>query len=535
MRTRRAWNETFRAPFWAALCVAITLCSCGPNIPETARVIPSDAKSIMSTNLPNLAFKAEVKNLRDLKFYREIEYELQDQPYIYRELFKEFTENPLVTGIDYLEDVFGFVLAESPETPHHFGLVLGMSDHEKFKTFLTRMPDLPAPEQKTGYELIQHEQFEIAFNEKVVLFMARYNFFGNSTNMPQLASDCMEIHRDSGMVADDHFIEFLDEDYDVGFFFDWKYAQNALSSEMLHGLGEGYDHLFEDNHSQVLVNFEKEYISSQVVHLLNEESAELVHFSAETGVDASFLRYMSRTQPLMAASSHVDMEHIYSLAESNPNADKLLDEIASSFNIRKEDLPGLVTGEFSFAFSDLGDELGSVNLGDYLGSEFTDWNTAIPLASAIGCVGITDKEKAEQILLRYGLEENEGLWRADFNYIVVLEDKMLATPNKEIAIELRDHMELNPYENNGLEDLHTESPVAGYLNLNLNDYPQTFNMGALVILGNSYFKRVKGFMENFDYVTIQGSLNNEMTIYTYMNDTEHNSLFQLVQGLEKAL
>lgn len=524
----------------AVAVAALFFTSCGSETPKHALVIPNDASAVMTANMSNMALKADVPAFKQTDMWKQIESEIERMlkfaPKDAAEAAREAIDDPTVTGIDWLEDMYMFTHGE--EELIYTAMSMKMADQAKFETFLGKMPLADAKEDEGGFKYINPEdEVVVAWNEGMLLCLI-VDSWEHREEALGYVKDLMKADETKSFVKNEQFAAFLETKKDFGVFVDWKLAKEAMPYYMRRDMeGEEWD-VINGNYTSMTVEFSDDKISVGIENLFTDAFKSRFDVMSPDGVPSDYKNLVTDNGQLVGfASLAINMDGIIKIVENEGDISKELDRMVDELNLKRSDVFNMFTGDIAYSFMDIEEKEVTFDLGDF-GMEGAEvdmepYTQKMPVPKTMTIIGLNEKETLEKIFQDQDMKKTDGYYNIyGTQFFVLLDDKLVMTSHEELAKKVAETGELGTFKN-GYESLMEDNPIAAYLSLNWDEYPEMIREGAEMMMNRSERKLLNSVMTKFDAVTLSGTWFSSK-IEVKMADPSQNSLKTLLGIVQEA-
>jgi len=224
--------------FWiAVLGLLLTLNSCKKSS-STFSVIPKDTKAVLVVDVKSIYDKADLKNIGDYSFYNTGMKELQNENKDGAEFIETFLDDPAVSGINLLDDIFVYYV-KSGSDDEYVVFALPLQKSEKFEKWLKDLFDKAEEDfdvQKNGnYKYITpDDDISIAWNKGAALIVKAK---GYDSDVEKELETLMTLKKEDQISNNNDFVDFYSDKKDVSFWMDY---------ELLSDIDNDYDYVSKE-------------------------------------------------------------------------------------------------------------------------------------------------------------------------------------------------------------------------------------------------------------------------------------------------
>lgn len=519
------------------------LSSCGNNVPDHARVIPNDAQAVMTTNFAKVALKADVEQFKQSKAFQEMKSEMDREmnymPPKVKEKFDAAMEDPTVMGINFLEDIYMFVKPQKDDDdPLYTGVSMRLSDAAKYEAFLKDLPEIGEIKQGDGYQYFKPDPMVVmAWNDEMSLWLITGTYDAREKT-EDFVKELMAQKAEESFATNERFGDFMAQEKDFGVFYNWSLLKSAMPRYMRRNMDEQNEIIFKENYSMFTVNFESDKIAVQMENLFSKEFQAKFDVMKGNGVPADYNNFLTDNNKLIGfGSAAFNVESFFKIAENDDDLSEVLDEMSRELGVERDDLKTIFTGDMAYSFMDMEEMEITVDLGQYgldvEGMEVEPYTQTIPVPKTMTIIGINDSKTLEGIFEKMGMNQKDGYWEQFSNYFVITDDKLMMTAHEGLAKKLGAGSDLGAFKN-GYEDLMSDNPFAGYISLDLNDWPPMIRQLMEMSMSRGEREQMTTLMEKFDCIVISGNWVSA-SIEVKMNNSGQNSLQTMLQVVEESV
>lgn len=474
-------------------------------------VIPKNAAAVLKIDLKQLAVKADPAKLMKMPGFQKLS----------AGSLKDLVADPFSTGIDPIENVYGFVATEGSNSVA--ALVFNVDDAGKLQTFENKL-HLGTAETtvESGIYFTPLSETEcIAWNDDAGLIIAT-----KEGEAKPIAIKYLNQSRSNSIAENGDYKTFAKKTFDIGIFFNNKELSKMSGTEKsLAPLG------MNDGHGEILASFEKDKIVASYTNYSTGTNSIL----KKNGPDAKQFDAVAIDKPLLYVGMAADMSALFSVLKNDPNLSTDLAGLEMGFGMGEDDLKTLFTGDISMAFSDYKDisaydprikvnNLKILKANPDLDSSELSLNTPMCYIS----IGETDDAKMNALLANSGLTKVDSFYAMPgFSYIVYSAAKnghLLITNDYYAAQQLSHTGKLSA---KFPEQVSKGDAFSFYADLNQHDLPASLTQTFQGMYGNEAWQFYMNALSPFQYVRLSGKENgSELEIS--VNSGGENSLSYLI-------
>ena len=295
--------------------------------------IPKDAAAVFSLHSREIATKIDPTKLVTDK---KATYATNDIPDFLMNIMAE----PMSTGIDPVQNVYGFVAKQDQSTAS--ALVLAVNDASDFSAFVKRMfPDRTIEEGDNSEYLDIDENRAIVWNDEAAIF---------------ISTDAMDVRAygeklfaqgEAGSIKNDEgFSTFNAKTFDAGLYTDNRKLSGLnmeTSALALIGMGQG--------HSEFFMRFEQNEIVTEFVNSGTSQPA----LTQAAGPSAEDLKLLGMKDPLIYIGTNFNVQNLLTSASNDPMMSENVEGITAGLGLTQEQMAKLFTGTMTAAVTDYRD------------------------------------------------------------------------------------------------------------------------------------------------------------------------------------
>ena len=505
------------------------------NNNELIAKIPKDAAMVFKADVKSLADKAEFKQWKDLAMFNDMGND--------GEVFKEVLDHPKKSGVNFMQNAYGFV---GKGEEQYGGIVFGVKDAKDFEETVSKMDDDIEIQKTDGLYTAELDKGDVAlvWDKDVALL-----YFRNDENVMDKAKQAFAQDEEMSMLENDTYMEYESLDADLGVYMSMKNFQGLvdsmgnMSKDQLKSMdkveGIGMTVLFDDQ--QLLVD--------ATYYPIEGATPEEISMMKEEGITADLMKLISPTQPKGFYAANMDLDKILGLYPQI-NEEMLKDGFST------DEFKNGLTGEMSFSLINI---INVQTIGEVADYENWDpygmYNTEVPMRKdtlneltpiyKIN-LGVKDRNVIDNIVAKLVAKMNEPeVEMYDFENSMDYTFDSYITPEVTIqepnakryqyngleVLEMDDVKLFYKYEGNylsisnnesafasqnftwedELEEMLTEKSGSGFLDLNYKNYPDVERENKNTV------EEVKEFLEMMDNMKFSSD---GMTAHFEMNFTE---------------
>ncbi len=503
--------------------------------------IPKDAAMVFKADLKSLADKAEFKQWKDLAMFDKLDGD--------EGVFKDILDNPKKSGVNFLQNAYGF-MGKGDEM--FGGIVFGIKDAKDFEETVKSIDSDIEVEKTDGIYTAEVDKNDVAlvWDKNVALL-----YFRGDDDIIEKAKQAFTQDEDMSMLEMDNYMEFESLDADLGMYMNMKGFQE-LASEMGGGIKNQFKSMEKAESIGMTMLFEDEQMLVDATYYPVEGATpEEISMMKEEGISADLMKLISPTTPKGYYAANMDFDKILGLYPQI-NEEMMKD----GFSI--DEFKNGLNGEMTLSLIDVKNVQKIREVADYDNWEpYGFYDTPVPMKmdttyelSPIYKInlGLKDKGIIENLIARFVAKMNEPVVTEE---MVDMENLMKSsfdsymTPYDNLVEEIEEP-KIKRYQYNGLEvmeaedvklfykfegnylsisndesafasqgfswddeleEMLTESPGSGYMDLNYKNYPDIERENARDV------QEAKSFLEMLDNMKFSSD---GMTVHFEMNFTD---------------
>jgi hypothetical protein len=369
------------------------------------KYVPKEASAVFSIHNMEIAAKVDASKLESLKPAQDAVNNIPD-------FMLNIMTDPLATGIDPIQNFYGFVQKEKGGTVS--ALVVSVDDESDFTAFASKMfPDRKVEDIGSCNYIDIDENRCVAWNRDAALYI--------STDQVDVRAYTEELFSQAGAESikeDTSFMNFNAKKFDAGLWTNnerLKLLNTETSPLAMIGMAEG--------NSQFFLRFEQDEIVTEYVA---PKSADASIFQA-AGPPATDLVALGTKDPLIFLSLNLNVKNLLTSAGSDPGMKPNVEMMTGALGLTNEQMTKLFTGSVVVAVSDyknivatdprvqkeMNDMLGPLDgvAGDMMSSMLEGITIEVPVTTI--AMGITDENAATDIMTMIGMKKMaENFWAA---------------------------------------------------------------------------------------------------------------------------
>jgi hypothetical protein len=367
--------------------------------------VPKEASAVFSIHNREIAAKIDVSKLTALKPAQDAVNDIPD-------FMLNIMTDPLATGIDPIQNFYGFVEKEKGGTVSAF--VVSVDNESDFTTFASRMfPDRKVEDVGSCNYIDIDDNRGIAWNKEAALYISTDQVDVRAYTealFSQPEADCI--------TQDTSFLSFNAKNFDAGLWTNnnrLKVLNEETSPLAMIGMAEG--------NSQFFLRFEQNEIVAEYVAPQTTQAS----IFKPAGPPASDLSVLGTKDPLIFLSLNFDVKNLLAVAATDPAMKQNVDMMTGALGLTNEEMNRVFTGSVIVAVSDyknivatdprvqkeMTSMLGPLDgmAGDLAASMMEGVSIEVPVTTI--SMGITDQKAANNIMTMLGMKSmGDNFWAA---------------------------------------------------------------------------------------------------------------------------
>ncbi len=446
-------------------------------------------------------------------------------------VMEAIAENPLGTGVDFLERIFFFMNSDEARELQYGCFALQLVSGHEFGIFITEALELPTVQQE-GYEYIALDEHTIVGWNSDVALLLHTEQHTKDNNKEHYLEQLMDEQQER-FVQNEQFKQFVTGNYDMGWYYNWEYVRASLPS-LMRSFTDEYLAIFEDNYSQALLTFETGKINIEVQSHLTEHVKGDYHVLRHEGIDAQLQFPAVAAQSMAHYSLAMNHETIYKIIKEGNEKGGVLTMLTQQYHFTEEVINDVFTGDMvvffmGFEATDLTYDTTANRWAytDSLPGAVTDSTRISPVTLTV--LGIKAQQQLQALLDTAGCIKKEGYWYTADASFVVSNHQLMVTSDPRLAQQIAQQPQYTPLPQQR-HGVMTQHPVAGFMAMQLNQYPADWQERFAAGMGNEAYQQTAAFLQPFDRMTIQGNLHDGIEVVLHCTDSTANSLNVLGSG-----
>lgn len=370
------------------------------------RYIPDDAAAVFSVHNREIAAKIDPSKLESLKPAQDAVKDIPD-------FMVNLLTDPMATGIDPIQNIYGFVDKDKQSTVS--ALVIALNSESDFTAFVEKVFTGKKAEDLGDFNYLDIDDARgMAWNDDAAVFVAV-----NEADVRAYTEALFAQSEDESIRKDTSFGNFNAKTFDAGLWTNnnrLAVLNDQTSPLALVGMREG--------HSNFFLRFEQNEIVAEYVAPKN---ASATIFKAQ-GPTANDLNMLGTKDPLFFMGMVLDIKNLLAAAETDAAMQQNLAMMTGALGMTDEEMNKLFTGSITVAISDykniydtdprvqqearemLG-PMASVGGVDVSAAMLGEFSIEVPVM-CLG-IGITDQKRATDIMTGIGMKKmEENFWAA---------------------------------------------------------------------------------------------------------------------------
>ncbi|HET6992110.1 MAG TPA: DUF4836 family protein [Bacteroidia bacterium] len=343
------------------------------------KLIPKDAAAVLKIDIKSLATKADFLKLMQEPAFKKI-------PASGKASLHQLISDPFATGIDPLENVYGFLAKDGENTVS--AIVFKVADEKDLSSFVEGLAIGQAVENESGiyYSVIDATRC-IAWNDEAGIILAA------TGDAKSIAENYLNQGKDESILSSGDYETFSDKSFDIGLFLNNKML-TRMSTAFYDVATLGY----ADGHGEVLLNFENDKISA--VYTNYQATASATNFLKTAGFSPQHFEAIAPQAPLAVLAIAADVNTLFNAMEKEPEMKTDIAELENYLELSDASTRKLFNGDISISFTDFKD------ISNY-DPRIKLSQDKIPLAVPMTYItlGITDNNKMNSVLGKMGMRK----------------------------------------------------------------------------------------------------------------------------------
>lgn len=387
--------------------VAYFLLSLSSANNKLAKYVPKETLVSFQINLMEMGKKIKFDELAEMKFFKkEIIRAMNSSG---RDMAESIMKDPSKSGIDIRQSPFLFVYNNSKsDFEPVFCLLMGVSDAEKFKSFIKNLDDdfeIKSSDKLNVVSIENSEEVKLIYDDKLAYLIV--DLANKDISHKKIFDKLSSQAEENSILALEQYAANKNETDDMMMFVNKKSIQ-AFAKDVLEKNGSTLsDNQFVDEYIAenmpylMRLNFDQNEIKLTVV---SEKNTNEKYFQQKGVTEADLTELSPDGNPLAYMISCLNTSSIYSILKKIPNADREFEQVNEMLSKYDVDLEGIFKMFDGKVTASLLPDLKDVS------NEIFQKREPVFLFS----VGIADKQLAnkifDDIILNQGLENRNGIY-----------------------------------------------------------------------------------------------------------------------------
>jgi hypothetical protein len=486
--------------------------------------IPKDAAAVFSLHNREIAAKLDPAKLASSK---PAQYSANDIPDFLMNIMAE----PMSTGIDPVQNVYGFVAKQDQSTAS--ALVLAVDDQTDFTAFVKKMfPDRLIEEVNESEYLNIDDNRALVWNDEAALFIS-------TESMDIRAySEKLFAQGESGSIKNNEdFTAFNAKTFDAGLYTDNRKLSGLnmeTSALALIGMGEG--------HSEFFMRFEQNEIVTEFVNTGGTQPG----LTQSSGPSAEDLQLLGMKDPLIYIGTNFNVQNLLTSASNDPMMSENVAGITTGLGLTQEQMAKLFTGTMTAAVTDYRDIyetdprvkaetaaiMGPVDQYGELGEIFQNM-ISIEVPVTVISFGITNEKMAVAMLETIGMKpQADGFYAAPgvemVIYAAVKSNHLIITNDYVSAQTIMKEGKLTGKLPTDYASKVTAQPFSLWLDLDRSHMPELLLNPKTPMLDPADIAAYTNLSEIFNGIRYESAGNSSKFHFT-MPSSEENSLMRMIK------
>ena len=409
--------------------------------------IPKDSAMVFKADLKSLADKSEFKQWKDLSMFDDLGND--------GEIFSEMLDNPKKSGVNFLQNAYGFV--GKGEKPFG-GIVFGIKDDKDFEETIRKMDGDFEIQKVDGVYSVEVDKGDVAlvWDKHVALV-----YFNNGSDIMEKAKQAFAQDEDMSMLESDTYMEYESLDADLGMYMNVKKFQE-LANEMGGQSSEQFKYMEKaESFGMTVVFDDQQMLVDATYYPVEGATVEEISMMREEGVSADLIKLISPSQPKGFYAANMDIGKIIDMYAW------LNDEMMKDGFSLDEFKNGL-TGEMSLSLIDVKNVQTIVEVADYdsWDPELYDYDNMPMKMDTMNVLkpiykinlGVKDRANIDNLIAKFVSKMNESVQpeeMVDIEELMKSSYDSYTTPYDNLVEELEEP-QVKRYQYNGLEVFETD-------------------------------------------------------------------------------
>jgi hypothetical protein len=495
----------------ASMALVLTSCS---KTPENITLIPANTKVVVSFNVQSIAEKADLQKVAEMQIFKALQQEIKSDNRQLAQIFDEMREDPRATGIDFKEELIGFLYQKSDKEIYTC-LTAELSDDNKFKSLVKNIAEMSGKDihimlaEDVTYIQLDYETL-LAWDDDKAVFSVSTDYDGNKNQ----GKNILELFKlEENISSNDAFTDFMSSRKDISMWFSYDIITSMPQySQLKEQMGGDY---LKGSYLNSYISFEKEKISWTFDMKFSDEYAKM--FDTEKVLNKEFSNDLLKLFPakqLLTMSYAVNAKEYYAMMSKQ----KMWKSYEDAFSLNT----GMELKEFIESIK------GNIIISLY------DLKPAPQIAMAME---LNDKTVISNLMDTIpGISKQGNLYtfNAGFsNIFMILDDNLCYITNDQ---ELSNVISQGNYPDDVLQGTETgkkimQFPAYMFFNLNKNEYPA--DVIAMAEANPKMALTLKIIDEYATSMEIKMLNKNSVELAINTTDQSANSLYTLIALFDK--
>ncbi len=519
-----------------------------------SKYLPKNAMAVLKINPMSLAGKLDFDEIENMKSYNQMVDQMDEGGIDMSKLFK----NPLKSGISLKDNIYLFT--ELNDEKPNFGMVLGISDANKFKDFIEKVASDADLEYKTSDDLFiytseedNYTKMSIVWNEDACVI-----YYGNEASLSK-SKRLLNQESEESILSNESYVKSEDKGGDASLYINYKNINKLIQKEIEN---QNLDNIypkkikdFSDNieGSSFVLNFNQNSISIDGIQFFkDEDKTKEFNILGEEGLDSKAIDYISSNgKLLMGITAVINMKEVFNILKTIPKYDESISELERNIGLSESEIKNLLNGNISMAITEI--KMKDVEETTYEYNEYIDDFDLLtrmvskPVPTYCIQIGIKESNVYDKMIAKIS-ELSEGKITPVGNKIVVptnneygdihclhINDRLIITNDEAAAREIEQNSKWSNSINPDLKKLFSENPIACYVSLDIDNYGSKPIQSLFGNNGESdkEYKMAKKFMGNFSSFSFDGSLKSTRIGLHMKEENDQNSLMRMILAIDE--
>ena len=343
----------------------------GSGSSDGLKVIPEDTSAVGVIDFYSITQKGELDEISEKKFFDKYYKSFRREvPKKIRNIMDDFIEDPSISGINFMSDIFMFYIDEG-EDEKYGCMSFGIRSEKKFSEFIEDILD----EIEVEYDIEEEDNYKYALSdddkfawawdkEKSFILvpgeMLDIDRYGDSAdNLEDTVEMLMELEKDERITQNKKFNKFYDNKKDMNFWISSNLLIDYVPNMDMIDKFVPYD--LQDIGMSYGLDFEDEKVTFSTQVYPNEDMEELIDNTKiyDNSFNKDLLKYFPK-KSYAAASLSLNPMGFYELTEdfdldelSGGEFENIEEQIEEAIDIKLEDLIKTIGGSGMFSISGL--------------------------------------------------------------------------------------------------------------------------------------------------------------------------------------